>query len=574
MAQQNLNLGASEGDTSLGVDHVRAALLKVQANFSDLYENKLGDADDGSALTVRASGGSTSRTLADHAGETLNIRDFGAYEDNSHDDGPAFSAAISALNAMGGGTLVLNAKTYLLASATTTIAAPIMLRGQPPGETMAGGGTWLNIAGTDFAPFSFGNVGARGAVVQDIGISQSHPAPGSGWAPTVYPPVFQVGTNPAIGPNGQVTFRRILAAPVYALIDAYLAGRLFLDDIRGQVFAYLLRHDKAYDLSRATNLHVWPYWSADPTVTTWTQVNTTAIILRRVDGFHVSELFVYAAKAALQLDSSANDATLGTAAPGGICRFFSFQALYADATQYAVWATGPASANDYMPCGRIDRLVANGANGVTPIPGGYAIRVDGALDLSVGSLWAERYSANIVSIANAAGLPAPSRLVFGDFCGSNFCQGTPGAPAVFALPTTSGAPHTIDVGRQPTLINTSSSPFSGGVGNAVIRAPGNDVLVVSGSSMSGGATAMPNDRAMLLLEPTVAGALATYGVTLPANPRHGDEVVICCTQAVTTFSLTADVLMVGAPTALVADVGVRMKYLGIGTGAPSWVRLA
>ena len=538
---------------------------------------------DASACTALAAGASVARTLAARAADVVNILDFSALEDNLTDDAPAFSRAIAHLNSVGGGRLDLNAKTYLIGSAVATPVTPITIAGKGAADQgPTGGGTWLHINGAGYQPFNFNAVGARGSIIQDLGVYQDHPAPVVGWAPTVYPPVFQVGSSvsPYTAPNGTITLRRILACPVYALVNGYLCGRLTLDDIRGQAFSYMVSLDKCYDVVRSSSIHSWPYWSSEANVMLWQTANSNAVILKRVDGFEANDIFAIGVKSALQLSNSVADSG-GNG--GGICRNFSVKSLYADFSTYGVWVTGGATyatANNYLPIGWIGNLFTNGSawGTSTSMAGATSIQVDGILDITVGRHYAANHAAGSVIVSNTSGSPAGSRLTFHDFSADGWDQLSSGAPVVSLATVTAGSPHACEVASYPLMMNSlGSGPFSvgtqTGVDAPVIRSPGNDLMSVSSTTLSGGTTTMPNDRTALILEQISGGTVTSYTVALPASPRHGDEASITCTQPVTTLSLSAGVPIVAPATSLVAGIGTKLRYIGMGSGSPSWVRV-
>jgi hypothetical protein len=76
---------------------------------------------DAGTLTVIATGGSSSRTLAARGADSLSVRDFGAVGDGTADDTAAIQAALTYLTARGGGELRITHR--------HVIAAPVYIRG-------------------------------------------------------------------------------------------------------------------------------------------------------------------------------------------------------------------------------------------------------------------------------------------------------------------------------------------------------------------------------------------------------------------------------------------------------------
>jgi hypothetical protein len=68
------------------------------------------------------------------------------------------------------------------------------------------------------------------------------------------------------------------------------------------------------------------------------------------------------------------------------------------------------------------------------------------------------------------------------------------------------------------------------------------------------------DVEVLVLVP--AGVLATLTINTPVYPKHGQELIIVSTQAVTalTMGATSPQTVIGAATALVANIPVRWVY--------------
>lgn len=85
-------------------------------------------ADDGSSLIghIAAGAGATARTSQDKLRDVLHIDDFGAAGDAVTDDSGAFSAALTALEDQGGGTLRIGRKTYAITSPIALDAPYVM----------------------------------------------------------------------------------------------------------------------------------------------------------------------------------------------------------------------------------------------------------------------------------------------------------------------------------------------------------------------------------------------------------------------------------------------------------------
>jgi hypothetical protein len=528
---------------------------------------------------ITATGGNTSRTSAQHFGDTLNIRDFGAFEDNVRDDAPAFNAAVTALNALGGGQLQLNAKSYLIASAVTGIATPIEIVGRGWSESGIGfGGTWLRISGTGFVPFQVTNPNARGFSISDLGITQNHPTPGAGWTPTSYSPVVKLGNNPNVGLFGGAFFRNIFCCPVSSFLDAYGAGRVVLDGIYGQFFSFLARLDQQLDVSHFPgSIHAWPYWSSDTNVVRWQQDNTDLFILRRVDTIMANSIFCFGARSIFRFESSQPD----TVFPGGISRNLQFGNVYADAVKWPIWTTSsvistPAAAVDYLTSLQIANFVGQGQQWgvVTPMAGSTGILCEGPLQLQIGRAVLERFEDSVIRIPHTSATPARTIINIGALVANDYDTRSNGSPMIFASNIVApGLPHRIDIGTRPVTTQKHTSPDYLNTGSNVIASiPTGDIQLIFGpaSTFNGQTTSMTNAKTTLLIEPTDA-IITSHSVILPPNPYDGMEVRIVFTQNVTSLTISAGATpVIGPPTSAAASLGCVFRFTQSTT---AWARV-
>ena len=237
--------------------------------------------------------------LADRA---LHVREFGAVGDGIANDAPAIQAAIDAMAASGGGVLEFGPRTYRLASPVVISGVSVILQGAgfTEGPTVASG-TWLTIDATGFTPFTFTGVAARGSVVRDLAIRQTHAAAQApGWAPTDYDFVFRIQDC-----LGAVDFDNVFLCAVNRGIWCDNSGRLTIQRLRGQVFTTGIEMDRAYDVSRIEHVHFWPFATANDDVVRWQQQNQDTLVFRRVDGLFMDDVFVLGARAAVRFAGSA-----------------------------------------------------------------------------------------------------------------------------------------------------------------------------------------------------------------------------------------------------------------------------
>jgi len=257
----------------------------------------------------------------------LNVLDYGAVADGVTDLGPALRAIAAKLGGNGvPNDILIPAGHYVLSSAVVFTGGAPVLRGQgfTAGPNPASG-TWITISGTGFVPFTFSGIGARGASVRDLAITQAQPAPAAGWTPANYDYVFK-----ALNALGEVTFDNLLFAGVTRGIYADNSGRLLIRNVVGQFYVAGIEIDDCYDIPRIESLHAWTYATSSPYVTAWQEANLDTVILRRVDGIFIGDLFSYAARSALYLTSGGN----------GVTTKLYLKSLYADFVKYGVWVDG------------------------------------------------------------------------------------------------------------------------------------------------------------------------------------------------------------------------------------------
>ncbi len=409
-----------------------------------------------SASTVQVPGGTVARSLAAREATVFNVLDYGAVADGATDIGPALNTIAGLLAANGANVIYIPAGNYALKSAVVFNGVAPIIEGQ--GFTAGPGpasGTMLTISGAGYVPFTFSGTNARGAAIRDIALREAQPATGPGWQPAGYDYVFKI-----LNALGEVTFDNVLFAGVTRGIYADNSGRLNIRDVSGQFYTAGIEIDDCYDIPRIQHLHAWTYQSADPSVVAWQEANEDTLILRRVDGIFIGDLFSLGARSAIHLTSGAN----------GVTTKFYVDDLYADFVRYGVWvdasgvngqiANATTQGNDQTAPGTVlagsrGMLVTGNtvqiqvANWRSNITAGPAIDLEGyAANIVVGTLWANTYG------TPGAGSPAVANANTGASQGNtiqvnhSFLQGV--SPLYLFAPSNGGQ-------QQPVLMNAGGN---------------------------------------------------------------------------------------------------------------------
>lgn len=405
----------------------------------------------GSAVTRRATLTQLrSGILADRA---YHVRDFGAVGDGSTNDAPAIQAAVDAMNAAGGGILEFGPHAYRLASPVIVndVAITFQGAGYTEGSSIADG-TWLSIDTTGFTPFTFTGGGARGSSVRDLAVRQAHNASQvPGWAPTDYDFVFRVQDC-----QGVVEFKNLLLAGVNRGIWCDNSGRLNIESLRGQVFTTGIEIDRAFDTCRIQHVHFWPFFSADDDVVRWQQQNGDAIVLHRVDGIFMDDIFALGARSVLRFVSN------GT---GSVAKFYVGN-LYADFALYPIWIQNNGVTGQIANATTQSELF-NGSG--APLTGAIGLRIDGNnTRLQIGNLRVDDAQSNAVRV-NGTG----NRLDIFSFRAEYYNQLNDGSAAIHLVNVASGTPNVVYLGSPALLGNGNSGPTinSGTNGHVALGAP-------------------------------------------------------------------------------------------------------
>ncbi len=456
---------------------------------------------DMSASTVQIPGSTVARSLAARASTVFNVLDYGAKPDGTTDLAPALNTIAGLLTSNAANVIYIPAGNYALKSAVVFNGVAPIIKGQ--GFTAGPGpasGTMLTISGTGYVPFTFSGTNARGAAVRDIALREVQPPTGPGWQPASYDYVFKV-----LNALGEVTFDNVYFAGVTRGIYADNSGRLNIRDVTGQFYTAGVEIDDCYDIPRIQHLHAWTYQSSDPSVVSWQEANEDTLILRRVDGIFIGDLFTLGARSAIHLTSGAN----------GVTTKFYVDDLYADFVKYGVWI----DANGIT--GQIANATTQNNDQTSPanaLPGGRGLLVTGnTVGLQIGN-WRSNITAG--SAIDLEGYGA--NVVFGTLWANTYGPPGAGTPAVTNANTGGNPGNAVQVnhswlqGASPLYLFASSN--GGQEQPMLMNAAGNDANSLRGYSVPAGSSpslqAIGSDASIDL---ALSAKSATGSVRLQAN---------------------------------------------------------
>ncbi|KAJ6033856.1 pectate lyase superfamily protein domain-containing protein [Penicillium canescens] len=227
----------------------------------------------------------------------FNVKDFGAVGDGKQSDTKYIERALAAANTQGGGVVWFPPGLYLIDQGSTvgrgfTISDSITLAGTGTGkpqfdaeqeiDPFATNGSKLLIRNTDIIPIF---VTGWGSVIRDLAIYHEQEKLSTvPWVPTIFKEAIHVFGH-------DVLLKNLYLRNPYVGVVSEGVGRLSIDRLFGQPLDTGIDIDRATDTVRISNVHFWRFWSAAEPVAKHTFNNANAIISRRNDNPHFSNIF-------------------------------------------------------------------------------------------------------------------------------------------------------------------------------------------------------------------------------------------------------------------------------------------
>ena len=256
-----------------------------------------------SSATAIATGSTTARTLANRFADVVNVKDFGAVGDGVADDTAAIQAAINYAGGISNNpTSVYIPSTqngYRVTSRLNISSGRIYLYGD--GFTTPG---VLTTSKSSELFFDHAGIGiliyqVSGTTIDGISTRRNQPTPTSGWTPNALD--FDI----VVTASNDTTIQNCLIRNATKGIRGYSIGygRLNLFNIKMQAFDIGIEIDEVFDVVRLNNIHIWPFWSVDSNVTTYTKTNLIGINSLRNDNPNIVNIFTWGAKYGIRCGS-------------------------------------------------------------------------------------------------------------------------------------------------------------------------------------------------------------------------------------------------------------------------------
>lgn len=232
------------------------------------------------------------------------VEQYGAVGNGTTDNTAAFSNAIAAANAAGGGTVVVGPGKYNFLG-TLELPPYVALMGTAPGpaEDVSGRNSATLLVST---PASNRNPFIRTngmTVIQDLAFF--YPNQVASGTPIDYPPAILTSRTDNTIRN---LYLRNVFRGIYLNTEALSdAGRDLVENIRMGVFGEAgIVVDRTRDVSRLNNIHLWPFYGPASSLQTYARAHTFGILVKHADGLQLNNVFMYGLRGGLVLGVAEN----------------------------------------------------------------------------------------------------------------------------------------------------------------------------------------------------------------------------------------------------------------------------
>lgn len=306
----------------------------------------------------------------------------------SGDATSALQNAIASLCNADGGTLELGTGVFHLKS-QLVVSCPINIVGQGWRESPENGkkqGTWISVEQGKEPAIIFSR-GSKGASIEKIAFVQPNqvvPRLGEhAWRPASMPSVIMLENV------GGVTFLRDLYMHgVYKGIESWNGGRTYIDGLFGQFFSSGIILDDEMDMSRINNVHSWPYFSDHPAIMDYQQHHLDTIVLGRVDGAFIDNIFTFAAKSGIRFEETRSN---------GIATGIQIGKLECDSVQHCIRVETNGTT---IMVGEMRQFGQEGISSGHPLADADAISITGQASILASQIEARMIDHAFVDIRN------------------------------------------------------------------------------------------------------------------------------------------------------------------------------
>ena len=207
-------------------------------------------------------------------------------------------AAIDAMEAAGGGTLLVPSKTTLIIDAQVIVKPGVFLKGGDAIPENVYAASLLPLMSVTYGSGSTTNPAFLLRTSSGMsGFTFSYPNQVTSASSTPIQYGYSIATDTAWAGSGNVDnvyLENIFLRNSYYGISLDKAGRFYTRNIHGQPIAKGLYIDRVYDIGRSEHIHFWTYHATPGSnLYAWMRANAKAYDIGRVDGWHVDDIFSY-----------------------------------------------------------------------------------------------------------------------------------------------------------------------------------------------------------------------------------------------------------------------------------------